>query len=246
MKKILIGLVVVVVALGGVFYYLASNLDSILEQVIESEGSSALGTEVQVDSVAVDLRGGTATINGFSVANPDGFSSEDMMRFDELHVALDLASLRSDVIRINTIRSTNPYVRFELQGTRSNIQAIRDRFPPSSEPPAESTGPAPVIALDDLTINGIQGTLQSDQLPRAVEVNFGNVQVTNVEGTPDVLAQQISRAVLAQLANNARAALERVASGAVEAEIRDRVNEATEEVREAAEALGNSLGIDIN
>ena len=246
MKKILIGLVVVVVALGGVFYYLASNLDSILERVIESEGSSALGTEVQVDSVAVDLRGGTATINGFSVANPDGFSSEDMMRFDELHVALDLASLRSDVIRINTIRSTNPYVRFELQGTRSNIQAIRDRFPPSSEPPAESTGPAPVIALDDLTINGIQGTLQSDQLPRAVEVNFGNVQVTNVEGTPDVLAQQISRAVLAQLANNARAALERVASGAVEAEIRDRVNEATEEVREAAEALGNSLGIDIN
>lgn len=246
MKKILIGLVVVVVALGGVFYYLASNLDSILERVIESEGSSALGTEVQVDSVAVDLRGGTATINGFSVANPDGFSSEDMMRFDELHVALDLASLRSDVIRINTIRSTNPYVRFELQGTRSNIQAIRDRFPPSSEPPAESTGPAPVIALDDLTINGIQGTLQSDQLPRAVEVNFGNVQVTNVEGTPDVLAQQISRAVLAQLANNARAALERVASGAVEAEIRDRVNEATEDVREAAEALGNSLGIDIN
>ena len=246
MKKVLIGLVVVVVALGGVFYYLASNLDSILERVIESEGSSALGTEVQVDSVAVDLRGGTATINGFSVANPDGFSNEDMMRFDELHVALDLASLRSDVIRINTIRSTNPYVRFELQGTRSNIQAIRDRFPPSSEPPAESTGPAPVIALDDLTINGIQGTLQSDQLPRAVEVNFGNVQVTNVEGTPDVLAQQISRAVLAQLANNARAALERVASGAVEAEIRDRVNEATEDVREAAEALGNSLGIDIN
>lgn len=103
-----------------------------------------------------------------------------------------------------------------------------------------------MIALDDLTINGIQGTLQSDQLPRAVEVNFGNVQVTNVEGTPDVLAQQISRAVLAQLANNARAALERVASGAVEAEVRDRVNEATEEVREAAEALGNSLGIDIN
>lgn len=259
MKKVLIGLVVVVVALGGVFYYLASNLDSILERVIESEGSSALGTDVQVDSVALDLRGGTATINGFSVANPDGFSNEDMMRFDELHVALDLASLRSDVIRINTIRSTNPYVRFELQGTRSNIQAIRDRFPPSSsEPPAESTGPAPVIALDDLTINGIQGTLQSDQLPRAVDVNFGNVQVTNVEGTPDVLAQQISRAVLAQLANNAREALQRVASGAVESEVMNRVNEAADEVRsrvdeelqnadpevrEAAEALRDRLGL---
>lgn len=258
MKKVLIGLVVVVVALGGVFYYLASNLDSILKQVIESEGSSTLGTEVRVDSVALDLRGGTATINGFTVANPDGFSDADMIRFDELHVALDLASIGSDVIRINTIRSTNPYARFELQGTRSNIQVIRDRFPPaSSEPPAESSGPAPVIALDDLTINGIQGTLQSDQLPRAVDVNFGNVQVTNVEGTPDVLAQQIARSIMAQLANNARDALEEVASGAVEAEIRNRVNEATEdvrnrvdeelqnadpEIREAAEALRDRLG----
>lgn len=258
MKKVLIGLVVVVVALGGVFYYLASNLDSILKQVIETQGSSTLGTAVRVDSVAVDLRGGTATINGFSVANPEGFSDEDMMRFDELHVSLDLASIGSDVIRINTIRSTNPYMRFELQGTRSNIQAIRDRFPPaSSEPPAEPSGPAQVLALDDLTINGIQGTLQSDQLPRAVDVNFGNIQVTDVEGTPDVLAQQIARSVMTQLARNARDALESVASGAIEAELQNRVDEATESVRnrvdeelqnadpeiqEAAEALRDRLG----
>jgi hypothetical protein len=258
MKKVLIGLVVIVVALGGVFYYLASNLDGILKQVIETQGSSALGTDVRVDSVAVDLRGGTATINGFRVANPDGFSDADMMRFDELHVALDLASISSDVLRINTIRSTNPYMRFELQGTRSNIQAIRDRFPPSAaEEPAQPTGPEPVIALDDLTINGIQGTLQSDQLPRPVDVSFGSIQVTNVEGTPEVLAQQIARSIMSQLANNARDALESVASGAIEAELENRVNEATDSVRnrineelqdadpeiqQAAEALQNRLG----
>jgi gas vesicle protein len=62
---------------------------------------------------------------------------------------------------------------------------------------------------------------------------------------------------MSQLANNARDALESVASGAIEAELENRVNEATDSVRnrineelqdadpeiqQAAEALQNRLG----
>mgnify|MGYP005813988131 FL=1 len=238
MKKLLVGLLALAVIIGAGMMLLVSNLDSIVKRAVESAGTDALGTPVRLESVAIDLRAGTASLYGFSVANPPGYSDQDMIRVDELSVAIDIASLNSDVIRITSIRSVNPYVLYELQGTRGNLNAIMDQFPPAAET-QEPAGPLPVIAIDEISVNGIQGSLQSAQVSRAVDINLGNVLVTGVQGTPDELATQISRPLIAQLARNAAAALSSaIASGALEGELQQRASEAVDDLRsEAADQL---------
>lgn len=239
MKKLFLILSLLVVMVGAGAVYLLTNLDSIAKRAIESAGSNALGTAVRVESVSIDLIGGSATLSGFTVANPAGFSSQDMIKFDELRVAIDTRSLNADVIRINSIASVNPYVLFEMSGERSNFDAVRERFP-AQEPPAESVE-GPVIAISEIRIDGIQGSLQADPLPRPVSVNLGNVAIPPVQGTPEELARQIARPLLTQLARNATAALGQVTAEALESELMNRADDAVEELRSQTEEAARNL-----
>lgn len=250
MKKLFIGLLVLALLLGAGLYYVVSNLDAIVKRGIETAGTDALGTAVRVDSVAIDLSAGSATLSGFSIANPDGFSNQDMVRFDELSVALDLGSLRSDVIRITSIRSVNPYVLYELQGTQSNIDAVRARFPAQAQAPDPAPGPQPVIGIDAVTIEGIQGSLQSDLLTTPINVNLGNVNLPAAQGTPPELAQQIARPLLTQLARNAAAAFAAIpasqlrdSAGQAVEQLQEQLDQAEEAARSAADELRNRLGL---
>jgi hypothetical protein len=250
MKKLFIGLLVLALVLGAGLYYLVSNLDSIVKRGIESAGTDALGTDVRVDSVAIDLAAGSATLSGFSIANPEGFSNQDMVRFDELSVMLDLGSLRSDVIRITSIRSVNPYVLYELQGTQSNIDTVRARFPAQDAAPEPEPGPQPVIGVDAVTIEGIQGSLQSNLLSAPINVNLGNVTLPAAQGTPPELARQIARPLLTQLARNAAAAFAAIpasqlrdSAGQAVEQLQEQLDQAEEAARSAADELRNRLGI---
>jgi hypothetical protein len=239
MKKLFLILSLLLVVGGAGVVYLTTNMDAIAKRAIESAGTTALGTAVRVDSVSINLTDGSATLSGFTVANPQGFSNRDMIRFDELRVAIDIRSLNSEVIRINSISSVNPYVFFEMRGNRSNFDVIRERFPPQ-QTPADPDANEPVIAINEIVINGIQGAVQADQLPAPVSVNLGNVSIPPVQGTPVELAQQIGRPLLTQLARNAGAALTRVTAEAIEAELRERAGEV---VDEAARNLRERLGL---
>lgn len=256
MKKLLyIVLALLVLVIGGVVL-LVNNLDSLVRRAIEVAGTNALGTEVSVGRVNLDMAAGSAILADVSIANPEGFSNQDMIRFDELQLAIDLASLNTDVVRIISVRSTNPFLLYEMQGTRSNVDALRERFPiaTASGETTAVTGSDPVIAINSIQIAGIQGRLQSDVLPQPVEVSFGDVQIPPVQGTPEQLTQQIAVPLLTQLSRNARAAFTGAMSDQVESELRARATEIQEEagerIRQAEEAaqgaaddLRNRLGL---
>jgi hypothetical protein len=88
MKKILIILTVVVAVVAFLAYRLVSNLDDIVKSAIENVGSEALGVEVSVGSVSIDLAGGTGTIGGLEIANPPGYSGDPALSVGELTLEL--------------------------------------------------------------------------------------------------------------------------------------------------------------
>ena len=76
MKKVILGTVaVLLVAVVGVGVFLMQNLDGIVKNMIEKVGSDVVNTEVRVQEVKLNLSEGSATLRGFTVANPPGFSS---------------------------------------------------------------------------------------------------------------------------------------------------------------------------
>ena len=113
MKKILIGVVVVVLlAVGGVVYF-ASNLDSIIKAAVEKFGSEATKTQVTLSSVDLTIKTGAASLNGFRMTNPAGFKTDQAMSFGTVSVKIDTGSLTSDVIVIKEVVIAAPDITYE-------------------------------------------------------------------------------------------------------------------------------------
>jgi len=247
--KIFLGLFVVVLLLvGGGLYYVYTNLDSLVERGIETAGTSAAGSAGEVDGVDLDLVGGSATIRGFTVANPAGFSNADMLRFDELAVVIDVASITSTGMRIISVSARNPHLLYETHDGSSNVDAMRQRVS-SGEPAPESAGSPFNTDIGRIDIEGIGATVSSDLMPNPVEVNIGDIHLQNLSGTPNELAQQVLRQLLTQLAAaSAKVALTfvpedlRAAGAAVRDAAAARAGQAQEAAGAAVGDLRNRVG----
>ena len=125
MKKILIGLALVVVLVGAVIGFLVSHADEIVRRTIEKVGGRATGTEVVLKSVALDMIGGKARLSGLTVGNPTGFGTPNAFGLDEIAVTLDIASVTADAIRIPLIVIDAPKVTYEWAASGSNIDLIQ-------------------------------------------------------------------------------------------------------------------------
>ena len=258
MKKALIGLLVSgVVLIGGAVVWLSSSLDGLVADAIERYGSEALGAQVSVGSVELDLVAGRGTIRRLRVANPQGFSAGEAVAFDELTVQVDPASVTGSPIVLPQIRLIAPQIRLEVQadGT-SNIDALRrnaQAYAPSEggsagEPSAVGEGDTSgdVVRLRIASIQMEAGGIAADL--RAVgdeerEVPLPAFQLTDVGGArgaaPADLAKEIATSITAQVARRvARARLQK----AVEDEIDERLagRPEGEMVKDALRSLGLS------
>jgi len=250
MKKAAIGLVIVLLLIGGGVFLLFSNLDKIVEAGIETAGSSAIGSQVEVGSVAIDLSAGSASIFNFSIANPAGYSNAQMISFDELSLAINLQDTSGQNVHITSIVARSPHVLYESEGGVTNLDTVSARFDSDEsapEPQADDTADINII-IDSVLIENIQGTLLSDRLPRPVDVSLGDVRLSNLEGGPEELAQQIMAPVITQVGGAAARALAQSITELLQnadaineqvRDARDRVEEVSNQASEALESVGN-------
>ncbi len=155
--KLTFGAVAVLVAVVaiGVFWTL-SNLDSIVKSMIEKVGTSVTGTNVSVSSVHISLQEGSGEIRGLTIGNPAGFDSDYALRIGKATVALDKASLTSEVIRMTAITVEDTTVNAEIKATAGiNLQKIMDNLESSDgksdQAASEEGGTKIVIDRFDLT-----------------------------------------------------------------------------------------------
>jgi uncharacterized protein involved in outer membrane biogenesis len=114
-----------VVAVGGIVY-LVTSLDAIVKRRIEQEGARLTGSVVAVDGVDIDLAAGAGRIRGLRIANPEGFSDADAIQLETIRLAIDLTSLGSHPLRIESIEVGEVDVRLEIDARgRSNIDVLR-------------------------------------------------------------------------------------------------------------------------
>ncbi len=149
MKKLFMFLLLVVVLLGGAAYWLMGNLDDIVHEQIEVQGSQLLGVPVAVDQVTLRLMDGFGEIKGFTVANPQGFSPANLMGFAAVRLDIDTEKLSTNPLIIEEITIDGVSALYELNAqAQGNINALLDQLKrnapkssTSSEPAAEeSTG----------------------------------------------------------------------------------------------------------
>jgi len=124
MRGFLIGLFVLVLLIAGAGYWIYSSLDSLVEAGIEKVGSALTETDVNVASADISLPDKTASITGFTIANPAGFSKNPAFALDNINLSLDTDRSTRHVITIRELRISNPVVNYEIAGKKNNIDII--------------------------------------------------------------------------------------------------------------------------
>jgi hypothetical protein len=241
MKKVLLGtsLLLVLLAAAAVFY-VYSNLDRLVQQAIETAGTEALGTQVSVAGVKLELTEGRASVSGFAIANPEGFSDNALFSVAEAAIALDLAKLSQQHIGIQSILARNPRVYFESRERESNIDALRAKLASGETAAAEETSAAgtPIqLSIARVDIEQIEAVLVTDLLQEPVQTQLEDIHLENLQGTPEEIAQQIVDPLLRQLGSQIASSLLKLSAQDLKESAADLGRSALEKAGAAGESI---------
>lgn len=205
MKKIgIVLLVLLFVVAGGVYF----TFGSILKNGIETAGSLILDTEVTVDFVGVSPLSGSGGIRELRIGNPEGFNSPYAMELGSMDINVNVGSIFSDTIVIESIVINRPIITYETRITTDNIRTLlgnlsggADQAPAESES-AES---GKKIIIRDFQMIGPQVNLIA-AFVRA-PILLPDIHLQNIgEDNSSVTAAEAGRQILAALNQELRSA----------------------------------------
>lgn len=233
MKKLLIGLLLILVLIGVAGFYLLSNLDSIAARAMASIGTKALGVDVTVGSVELQIREGRGSIRDFQIANPPGYGSGPFLSLGELTLELD-----SEAGSVKLLRAGAAEIQVEsIEGT-SNVDVLlgslssepADAEPVEGSEVVDESGAPLSMRIDRIEIEAARAVLVSDERDEPLDLQVNALTLQDLEGTAEEIANQILRQVLSAV------------KAAVGVALRNSVNEAIEMKKEQVkEDLQNAV-----
>jgi hypothetical protein len=195
-KKIILGIVAVVVVLGGV---LALNMCNVVKRTIETVGSNVLGTAVKVGSFDFSMADKSAQLSSLSIRNPKGFKADYLLQTKKIGVTVDDVSRQ--LVTLKQVVVDGMTVTYELGPHGSNMDAIKSRLAsPAPAAASKSKGSDTNLVIQQLRITNakvvpaIGGTSAPVPLPDLVLTNIGTQKNP---ATPAEVATQVMNKVMA-------------------------------------------------
>lgn len=235
--KIIIALLVLLALLaGGAIYYLVNNINRIVEGVIESEGSAALQTRVAVGGVDIQLLEGKGGINSLTIANPKGFSNNDLFTLGNAGIQLDTQTITKPVKVIKNIAIAGVVLRAEQKGiSDTNLKTLLDNINEKTSPNAKQgndnsqTKQDIRLMVESLQFGESKILLETEQyggrtitLPAYSQSNIGDKQ-TGL--TPEQLSEAIVSNMLRKAEKAVKRELREAAKDKVEEKLKDKLKE---------------------
>jgi hypothetical protein len=219
LKKLLIAAGVLLVIIVAGVAYLASNLDSIVKEAIETLGPEMTGVSVKVDKVSLALTEGRGEITGVVVGNPKSYKGH-AFKLGSIVLAMDPATVTKEVIVIRELTIEAPDMVYEKGPGGSNVEVIqrnvdeyvRSHFggaqPAKDKGKKEEAGPAQRFIVEKLQIRngkvriaGVAGKDAAVALPPVSLRDVGKSRggVTGGE-IASVIVRQMTDAIVAAAA----------------------------------------------
>lgn len=134
---VLVVVALLVLAAGGALWWLYASRDALIKRAIERFGPELTGVSVKVASVRLEPLDGRGAIRGLEIGNPPGFKTPQAASLGEIRLAVEPASLTSDVVRVKEISLEGPSITYERGPNGDNLSAIQKHIEsqlPKSEP----------------------------------------------------------------------------------------------------------------
>ena len=197
-KKIFIGLLgIIIIAVAAVWI----SLGSIVKKAVNKFGTQIVGTEVILKSFNLSPFTGSASIGGFTIANPTNYKSPYLLSLGGVSVKLDVKSLFSDTIIINDIMIEKPVITYEMLSlTQNNIKQIQENITKNT---ASST---PKVSEEKKQDNKAEKTSSKNIIIKKVTVKEGELKAVTAipgdEGLIDVKLPEITLTDIGAPKNN--------------------------------------------
>lgn len=207
MKKLLIAVAVLLIAIAGALVYVYSSLDTIVKHAIESYGSEATKTAVHVQDVRLKLDQGEGAISGLSVGNPAGFNYANIFELGGISMRIDTSSVTKNPVIIEELSISSPAVFYEInEKGLSNVDALKKNLGAGSgrdaEKKSERSGESLRMIVRRLVVDGGKAKLRIAALGgRERQVKLPKILLTDIGkksggATAAELAQILSRELL--------------------------------------------------
>jgi hypothetical protein len=238
-------LAAVAIAAAVAWRYGLGRLDSVVASTVERYGSAVTGTSVDVDSVELALTAGRAVIGGIQVGNPRGYETDYAVRIGTATVELDIGSLSGDVPVVEELLLDGTLINAEQREVASNLTDIQEHVTSSSgEAPAGE--PARII-VERFRVRNARVLVTSEHLSTPEELQLGDVVVSDIgTATGGVTYSEAATAMLMPVIAAARSAaaerLRRAAGDAVSEAAREELEEESAELRERTQEAQEELG----
>jgi hypothetical protein len=208
-KKILLGLVIVLVALVVVAVIVAGlSLGKIVKAGVETVGPKITQVPIQVDAVNLSLLTGSAKIEGLVVGNPEGYKTPQAISVGVVAVAVNPMSVLSDKIVVRTIEVRNPEITFEgspfsgnnLTKIRDNVSAANaaSQKPSTNQTAQAANKPGKKLEVDDFLIAGARIHVSLAGIGgREMTLPLPDIHLTDMgRGADGITATDLTRRVL--------------------------------------------------
>ncbi|NND81901.1 MAG: hypothetical protein HKN50_05685 [Gammaproteobacteria bacterium] len=238
MKKLLIGVAILVAIIAITATIFVGQMDQLIADAIETEGSAALGSEVRVAKVETKLREGIATINGLTIANPGGYKAPH---------AISVANFTADVDYENQIVEQilidQPVINAEMKGQQNNFEDLLANMPDSEES-SEPEGVEPVITIKSFQLRRAQVNLTADRIGERSFI-MDDLVVNDLRGTPEQISEVLTRRLIdhvsVQVKNYATAEITKMITEEARKRVKEAVNEKIQE--QVGDKLKDKLGV---
>lgn len=195
--RIVILLVLVVVVLGVVGYVM---VDKLTKQGIEKGGTYAMGVETKLDGVSLGLFSGSMSMNGLSVANPEGFKADHFLKLGDGSVQVTLGSLMSDKVEVPSLILNNVDLVLEKDKGKANYDVILENLAKlggGDEEPAADTEEGKKFVVKELVIKNVK--VKAEVIGgMSVPVTIPEIRLTDIGSDSDkgVLLKDLSGIVV--------------------------------------------------
>lgn len=259
MKKILIGVGVVVVIIAGVLFYLTQNAPKIIQAVIEDQGSMVTQVPVKLSGVDLSISDLKAGLRGLTVGNPDGFKTDQSISVGEVSVKIS-EDWSTDIIVIEEVMIRAPEITYEIGSGGSNIDAIQsnvekstggsDSTAGSSSGNDDAAGPKVVInnlyiidGMINVSASFMDGQTLSTGLP---DIHLQDIGKDSGGATPAEVAEEVISSIT-EFSSSAASSLDLSSLGLADisgnaAEVLEEIGTVGEDVGEAAKDAVDEAG----
>lgn len=249
MKKVLIGVAVVLVLIAGGVLYLWQTLGSRVQAAVEEVGGRTTGVPVTLKEADTSgLLGGDLVLRSLVIANPPGFKTDGVLKVGEIRMNVDLPSVLSDTVVVNELVIARPQVVYEFARGTSNIGTIQQNVQKAkSEGGGEpsSDGGAKKVVIENVYVRDGSVNASADFLQgKAVGTPLPALHLTGVgKDSGGKLPRQVAEQILAAIALSATEAVAKLNIGPINQALTKQAGDLQKAVESGGlEALGRAQG----